>query len=76
MKKEYTIAWVLWLGAFLAIEVLALLNNDPGADTLSEHVWLAVQTPLAWWLLAGFLVWLTIHFLFRGKYDDPRKWFK
>lgn len=34
----YTVAWLLWLGAFFAIELPAIFNKQSG-DTLSEHVW-------------------------------------
>ena len=76
MKRPYVILWVLWIAAFFAIETHALLNREPGGDTLSELVWTVVSVPVLWWLMAGFLLWLTIHFLFAGKYDDPRKWFR
>lgn len=75
-KRRYTVAWVVWIAAFVVIETLALLNRDEGADTLSEHVWIAVSSPPVWWLTAAFMVWLTIHFLFDGRYDDPRRWFR
>lgn len=34
----WTIAWLLWIAAFFAIELPALLNKQRG-DTLSEHIW-------------------------------------
>jgi hypothetical protein len=34
----WTILWLVWIAAFFAIEVPALLNKQDG-DTLSEHVW-------------------------------------
>ena len=75
MKRKYLIAWVLWIVAFIIIETLALLNREPNGDTLSEFVWQVVAFPVMWWIGAAFMVWLTIHWLFDGKYDDPRKWF-
>jgi ribose/xylose/arabinose/galactoside ABC-type transport system permease subunit len=75
-KPRYVVAWALWIVAFLVIEGAALLNRDPGADTLSELVWVAVSVPVVWWVLAGFLVWLTVHFLLGGRHDDPRSWFR
>ena len=74
--RPYVVAWVLWIAAFLIIETFALLNRDPGADTLSEMVWIAVSVPVVWWVVAAFLIWLTIHFLFDGRFDDPRDWFR
>lgn len=47
---------------FIVIETVALLDRRPG-DTLSEHVWYIAQVSVVWWLLAGFLIWLTAHFL-------------
>jgi hypothetical protein len=34
----WTLAWLIWLGLFLAIELPAAFNKEKG-DTLSEHVW-------------------------------------
>lgn len=34
----FTIAWILWIAAFLVIEGIALFRKEKG-DTLSEHVW-------------------------------------
>jgi len=76
MKPRYVAAWVTLAVAFLVIETLALLDRDPGGDTLSELIWEIVAIPVLWWVAAGFLFWLSIHFLFRGRYDDPRDWFR
>ncbi len=76
MKRNYVIFWCLWIGAFVVIETMALLDRSPNGDTLSELIWTAVEIPVVWWVVAAFLIWLVIHFLFRGKYDDPRKWFR
>lgn len=68
----YVAAWILWILAFLAIELSALFNRRPG-DTLSELVWnlFAIRgKPLGWQLrrlaLALGLVWLVAHFLTGG----------
>jgi len=61
--------WIIWLGLFLAIELPAIFNDESG-DTLSEHIWALASISFFWWLLAGFLVWLTAHFL--GP--KARKW--
>ena len=75
-KLRYVVAWGVWIAAFIVIETLALLNRDPGPDTASELIWEIVAIPVLWWVAAGFLFWLSIHFLFRGRYDDPRDWFR
>ncbi len=54
--------WLAWIGFFLIIELPAIFN-DEGDDTLSEAVWQLTSIPFFWWLLAGFLVWLTAHLL-------------
>lgn len=65
----FTLLWILWGGAFAAIEGAALLSREPGA-TLSEHIWAwfhvrdARPTRITWVLrgvLLAFLVWLVIH---------------
>lgn len=61
---KWTALWVVWIGAFFAIEIPAL--DDGG--TLSEHVWVLVQSPLAAWVLAGGLGWLVVHFLSRARW--------
>lgn len=69
---EFTIAWIIWIGMFLAIEGQALLNDREG-DTLSEHVWkwFAIKDKPRWYklrrfALLAFLAWLTTHFLTGG----------
>ena len=76
MKLRYVIAWSVMVVAFIVIETLALLDHDPGGDTASELIWEIVSIPFLWWVAAGFLLWLSIHFLGRGEYDDPRDWFR
>ncbi|MEV6638070.1 hypothetical protein AB0M54_45845 [Actinoplanes sp. NPDC051470] len=77
----YTVLWLLWLAYFAVVEGVALFNSKPG-DTLSEHVWMWFGTqrrkpgeparePSGWTkvrrvALAGFLVWLAVHFLTGG----------
>lgn len=68
----YTIGWVTWILAFVALEALALLDRDRG-DTLSEHVWAVIfvggrPRPVIYYLVGGFLVWLVMHFLARGRF--------
>ena len=79
----WTIAWLVWLGAFVAIEGPALFNKKPD-DTLSEHVWKWFATrredmrndrgkASAWVkirrvVLVGFLAWLSLHFATGGEY--------
>lgn len=66
----WTIAWLLWLAMFLAIELPAALNKEKG-DTLSEHTWkwFAIRgKPEQWQLrrviLGTFLFALGAHFMF------------
>ena len=54
--------WAAWLLFFLVLELPAVFNDTPD-DTLSEAVWQITQVSFFWWLLAGFLVWLTAHLL-------------
>ena len=61
-------AWALWLLAFIVIEGLALLRPAKD-DTLSEHVWSWLSGgPARYILLGGFLIWLIVHFLGKGKW--------
>ncbi len=68
----YTIAWLIWIVVFFAIEIPALLNKRKG-DTLTEHirVWFAVGKKTKWSKLRRLtllvaLVWLSVHLLFKG----------
>lgn len=65
----WTVAWLLWLAAFAAIELPAILNKTRG-DTLSEHVWKWFRIndkPRQWTarraVLAVFMAWLMVHFV-------------
>ncbi|MBC9714493.1 hypothetical protein H9Y04_18195 [Streptomyces sp. TRM66268-LWL] len=70
----YTVGWLVWLAALVALEGSALVNKKPG-DTLSEHVWkwFAVKSRGRF---AGFrravllmgLAWLAGHFLFPDRF--------
>ncbi len=68
----WTVAWLLWLAMFAAIEGPAIFNNRTG-DTLSEKVWawFAVKDkPRGWqlrrFILLAFMAWLAVHFLTGG----------
>jgi hypothetical protein len=72
MFDGFAIAWILWIIAFLIIEIIAVVRKAPN-DTLSEKVWafFSVKDKSKWWrlrraLLAGFLIWLFLHFLSGG----------
>lgn len=65
----WTLGWLIWLAAFLALEVPALASRTPGAS-LSEHVWhwfrvLDRRPTKTTWVLRGlllaFLGWLFLH---------------
>lgn len=67
-----TWAWLVALGLLLALEVVALVNRQPG-DTLSEHVWrwFSVGDRAPFWrlrrvVLLAFMAWLTVHFMTGG----------
>ena len=70
MNKKYTIAWILWIVGFLAIEYAAVKDKRQG-DTLSEHVWAVIgtktktKTALMWTARIGLgtlFAWLIPHF--------------
>lgn len=68
----WTVAWLLWLGLFGAIEGAALVRKAKG-DTLSEHVWkwFSIRGRSTGWqgrraILVMFLAWLVGHFLTGG----------
>ena len=68
LDPRFSKAWALWLFAFVILEGLALVRRTPG-DTLSEHVWSFLDGGFARFiLLGGFLAWLAIHFLGRGRW--------
>ncbi len=55
--------WMLWLGAFVVMEGLALLDDESG-DTLSESIWsLQHRFPTLTVGLAFLLGWLFWHFV-------------
>lgn len=63
----YPAAWVAWGLMFAAIEAIALIDRDRG-DTLSEWVWRVLGFhQVIWWMGAGALVWLVLHFLLKWK---------
>ena len=63
----YLIGWIAWGLAFVLLEGLALQDSDRG-DTLSEWVWKFLGLHQAiWWMAAGALVWLALHFLLKWR---------
>ena len=73
----FTVGWLVWIVAFLALEGVALAKGH-GA-TLSEHVWMwfgigaRPEAPDAWTrgrriFLLGFMAWLTVHVLTGGSF--------
>jgi len=70
----WTIAWLLWIAAFAAIEGKALLSRAPNA-TWSNHIWrwFAISAKGRAWRLRRFalvagLGWLCLHFLTGGAF--------
>lgn len=72
----YTLLWLLWLLAFLAIEIpaaVASYRGHPGG-TLSEHIWafIGIGQPLTWQVhlrrvaFLAFAAWLIVHLFFNG----------
>jgi hypothetical protein len=67
MNNRFGLLWLLWIVVFLAIELTAAANHKTG-DTLSEWVWhVCTAHPVVYFPFAGFLVWLVLHFLTKGK---------
>ena len=67
----YDIGWAVWALLFLVLEGLALWDRDKG-DTLSEHVWAVMfdgdsPRPVVYYVVLGFVVWVFMHFAFRGR---------
>lgn len=72
--------WLTWLAAGIGLELYTVYRPAPG-DTLSEQVWglIAAHGSFAF-IIGGFLIWLTVHFL-RGwdkswlwrRFGDRRK---
>lgn len=59
--------WIFWIALFFAIEIPAVLNDEPD-DTLSEQVWALIDLgSLFWFAVAALLVWLLYHFLWEGR---------
>jgi hypothetical protein len=70
----WTVAWIVWIVLFFAIELPAVFNRCKG-DTLSEHVWhwCAVREKsrgyrLRRTALLVLLAWLVAHFLTGGEF--------
>lgn len=58
--------WAFWLAWFLVFEGYALYRHNV-QETFSWEVWTAERkVPVLRWLVAGFLVWLILHFLVGG----------
>lgn len=58
--------WAVWVAAGVALELAAVASRGRG-DTLSEFVWWTIRHPALWAILAGFLIWLTLHLLSFGR---------
>lgn len=64
----YRRLWLLWIVAFLVIELTAVATTPQAAGTLSVTTW-DVWFP-NWWsmlILVAFLVTLILHFWFKGR---------
>ena len=63
--SPWSIAWLVWILAFAAIEAPAVWRKRKG-DTLSEQWWWLRDrkigpVPVGWAILLPFWIWLTIH---------------
>jgi hypothetical protein len=58
---------LVWVVTALVIEFMALHDPESG-DTLSETVWSMHLPHVIWFVVAGFLAWIVIHFLSGGKW--------
>lgn len=67
LKHLYGTFWLVWLGAFLLIELTALFTGHP-EFTLSEWVWRLERLGRVWtfarYFVAAFLLWLFFHLVF------------
>lgn len=67
MSQFFGYLWGSWLLAFVLIEAAAIMRGGPG-DTFSEFIWAFLGGGWSrYFLLGGLLIWMTIHFLGRGK---------
>jgi hypothetical protein len=69
----YTVAWIIWLAMFFAIEFTALKRTQ--GETFSAYVWrwASVKNKSKGWqirrlTLLATMAWLTIRFLAGGRY--------
>lgn len=68
----WTLAWILWIAGFFAIEIPAIRNDVPG-DTLSEHFrrWFTTKSHygrLVWIGVSGvFFAWFVVHIAVTGS---------
>lgn len=76
LNWKYSIAWIIWILGFGIIEYKALQNKKEG-DTLSEHIWWAMDTKgegPSWinWavrgVLAGGFLWVIPHFFTKWNF--------
>lgn len=63
----YATLWILWIVAFLAIELTALWTGK-SQYTLSEYVWRLERLGTAWtfirYFICAFCLWLFCHMAF------------
>jgi hypothetical protein len=58
--------WIGWIAFFILVEGHAIMHQRE-RETFSWQVWWVLRrTPVLWWIGAGFMVWLTVHFLLGG----------
>jgi hypothetical protein len=61
--------WIVLFVAGTAWELRGILNKRRKGDTLSETVWRFERlAAVVRYLVAGFLLWLVVHFFFGGRF--------
>ena len=67
MAKVYALLWIVWIAAFLCIEMSAIWTGHD-QYTLSDFVWRAERINTSWtflrYFICAFCVWLTAHMAF------------
>jgi hypothetical protein len=69
LSRRHVVLYVIWLAAFLLIELPAVFSDASG-DTFSEMIWALMDRHTIWAAaVIAFCVWLTKHFagrIFQG----------
>jgi hypothetical protein len=68
LAAVFTVVYLALGIPLLLVELYgAFVRRKRGGDTISEHWWwLRNRHPWLNWVMGGFLIWLSYHFLFDG----------